>query len=268
MKRTTYIITGMLLAGLAFTIAATIYATSGSGERLPRTAELGGQTRTLTLPACKAVALTYEHKGERSDVFELSLEIAEAHQATGSLTLGSEVAELLTTTLTTDSVLQLHFVLQSDSMEATRGQRMMWLHATPLRMALPEGVQSIRTELPLMVTRINGLRRDTLAIEAADRVHIRDCEFKALRLEGMNAYFHMESGKADNLHVNLDNTNYWTTATDSFRIGTEWLTGSHSHECNWVKSESREVHWMPKTEEARLTLTLEQGARIRPLNEE
>lgn len=277
MKRTTYIIIGILAAGLLADAGYMAYISQNNLRVEIPVKTPGGPETELPIPACKHIELTSEPAEEHWSLqesqnkpyhrFKGFINITESDADSGTLTLTAEMKKYVLTRLTPDSVLQICFRFPADSLDqAMKGkasQAVIQLPAMCLR--LPTGTQSIRNELSDVGLRLEGLRRDTLALSSHGNCILRQSKFGSLSIAGRetSSAFFMNSGEVKDLYVDLDNVFYWKTTPDSFHIDTEWLTGSYKHDCQWAKGESREIRWIPKTDEARLTLTLEQKAEIR-----
>ena len=274
MKRTTYILIAALLAILAANVGTILYMTRQDIQPAEQPLLLDGPDTTLLLPPCTAIELTLMHpeaqptspvRNYRRHILASSfLNVTESGQDNGTLTLSDKLGKYTSVSLTPDSVLQICFRIPDGNPDgAAHGQTTEnGIKFPSIRMALPSGAKAIVNEWNGLKLKPLGLHRDTLSIHSADAVMLKDCEIGSLSIAGRNAHFFLKSGKVQNLYVDLDDISYWETTPDSFYIGTEWLSGSRQHTCQWAKGESDRIRWMPQTDKAELTLQLEQGAII------
>ena len=105
MKRTTYIILGVLLALLAGMSATIIYWGTHSGSASDMTVRLEGEERVRPLPACKVIRFRMDrmlHKQDGNDelnyylsVNNIRLKVTSADTAAGSLFYVADIEEFM-----------------------------------------------------------------------------------------------------------------------------------------------------------------------------
>lgn len=260
MKRTTYIMITLLVAGLLLTSGFAFYLTLETPS--PKRTELGesGTEQVRPLPACKFVKLVLDDIGERPLV--MPLEICPADSAGGSLSYVSGMERCMKAEIQEDSTLLLRFRFSEDNFPATvsfvSGGRMYALSS--MRLKLPDAVKAVSIDMPCADVTFRGIERDTFSIWTQSPTKLEECTFDRLSVSGNG--LELKSGCVKHLHIDLDETYNWQVHADSFRIGTEHLRGSNIHTCVWQKGESRQLLWEPKTEHATLSVVLEEASRI------
>lgn len=267
MKRTTYIIIGMLFAGAILVIGtlASILSTGTTWEE--SFLDIKGEQTSRQMPECRVVHLMCKVEAqdleERHVSFEqTTLKIGPTDSLTGSLTYTSELNNYMEWKTAGDT-LQIYFSFPTDKL-APQYQKLKWLRVRceAIQMNIPQGVEEIISESNYMHTQFSGLSRDSLAfnINSQGATIINDCRIKSLSAKA--PALHFQSGQVDNLYLNLDLIREWTVDTDSFHIDTEHLSGSSESDCYLQKNECRQVIWTPLSEKAELNIKLKEKARI------
>lgn len=265
MKRTTYIIIGMLFAGAILVIGTltSIFSTGITWEE--SFLDIKGERTSKQMPECRVVHLM--SKVEAKDLEEryvsfdqTTLKIGPTDSLTGSLTYTSELNNYMEWKTAGDT-LQIYFSFPTDKL-APQYQKMKWLRvrSEAIQMNIPQGVEEIISENYYMYTQFADLSRDSLAFKTQGTTIINDCQIKSLSAKAPTLHF--QSGQVDNLYLNLDFITEWTVDTDSFHIDTEHLSGSYEPNCYLQKNECRQVLWTPLSEKAELQIKLKEKARI------
>lgn len=265
MKRTTYIIIGMLFAGAILVIGTltSIFSTGITWEE--SFLDIKGERTSKQMPECRVVHLM--SKVEAKDLEEryvsfdqTTLKIGPTDSLTGSLTYTSELNNYMEWKTAGDT-LQIYFSFPTDKL-APQYQKLKWLRVRceAIQMNIPQGVEEIISENYYMHTQFAGLSRDSLAFKTQGTTIINDCQIKSLSAKAPTLHF--QSGQVDSLYLNLDFITEWTVDSDSFHIDTEHLSGSYEPNCYLQKNECRQVLWTPLSGKAQLHIKLKEKARI------
>lgn len=234
MKRTTYIIIGMLFAGAILVIGTltSIFSTGITWEE--SFLDIKGERTSKQMPECRVVHLM--SKVEAKDLEEryvsfdqTTLKIGPTDSLTGSLTYTSELNNYMEWKTAGDT-LQIYFSFPTDKL-APQYQKMKWLRvrSEAIQMNIPQGVEEIISENYNMHTQFADLSRDSLAFKTQGTTIINDCQIKSLSAKAPTLHF--QSGQVDSLYLNLDFITAWTVDSDSFHIDTEHLSGSYEPNC-------------------------------------
>ena len=248
MKRTTYIIIGMLFAGAILVIGTltSIFSTGITWEE--SFLDIKGERTSKQMPECRVVHLM--SKVEAKDLEERYVSFDQT-----TLKIGP------TDSLTAGDTLQIYFSFPTDKL-APQYQKMKWLRvrSEAIQMNIPQGVEEIISENYNMHTQFADLSRDSLAFKTQGTTIINDCQIKSLSAKAPTLHF--QSGQVDSLYLNLDFITEWTVDSDSFHIDTEHLSGSYEPNCYLQKNECRQVLWTPLSGKAQLHIKLKEKARI------
>lgn len=258
MKRTTYIILGMLLAGCV-AISGFIYYYSTLGYSVGRERCLEGETRLLTLPAGRVVQLVRSNPSRWVNRLHLRVEPAEGDEAV--LELPDKLVPYLRQEVRGDT-LRLALDIDWDALLAeVKGGRRQQLQLPALHLRIPSAVDRIQSESFGIQVCLNGLVRDSLALQVNSHVQVEQCRFGALEAEAYS--LKLNSGEAQRLHINLDKTPNWRVKTDSFHIDTEYLSATApAYNVQIAKGECRRVRWMPLSDKAQLYIRLDEAAEV------
>lgn len=275
MKRTTYIILGVLLALLAGMSATIIYWGTHSGSASDMAVRLEGEERMRPLPACKVIRFRMDrmlHKQGGNDelnyylaVNNIRLKVTSADTAAGSFFYVADIEEFMNFQSQGDT-LDIVFSFPPEKLKKKMPQGKIPsyfnLQAEPLELRLPESVECLNGEM-LYAVELQDLQRDSLAIDFSDSpatVFVQNSRFRAL--SALSRQLRLNSGSVDRLYLNLDELYSFEVTTDSFRIDTEYLSGSRNVDFQADPQECRRILWNPLSEKAKLNLKMKNPSEI------
>lgn len=275
MKRTTYVILGVLLALLAGMSATIIYWGTHSGSASDMTVRLEGEERMRPLPACKVIRFRMDrmlHKQGGNDelnyylaVNNIRLKVTSAATATGSFFYVADIEEFMDFQSQGDTLdIVFSFPPEKLKKKMPQGEIPSYfnLQAEPLELRLPESVEYLKGEV-FDVVELQDLQRDSLAIDFSDgpaTVFVQNSHFRAL--SALSRQLCLNSGSVDHLYLNLDELYSFEVKTDSFRIDTEYLSGSKNVDFQADPQECRRILWNPLSEKAKLNLKMKNPSEI------
>lgn len=275
MKRTTYVILGVLLALLAGMSATIIYWGTHSGSASDMTVRLEGEEWMRPLPACKVIRFRMDrmlHKQGGNDelnyylaVNNIRLKVTSADTAAGSFFYVADIEEFMDFQSQGDT-LDIVFSFPPEKLKKKMPQGKIPsyfnLQAEPLELRLPESVEYLKGEV-FDAVELQDLQRDSLAIDFFDgpaTVSVQNSHFRAL--SALSRQLCLNSGSVDHLYLNLDELYSFEVKTDSFRIDTEYLSGSKNVDFQADPQECRRILWNPLSENAKLNLKMKNPSEI------
>lgn len=275
MKRTTYIILGVLLALLAGMSATIIYWGTHSGSVSDMTVRLEGEEQVRPLPACKVIRFQmdktlYKYDGRDDFTYYFTLNTAHlivtpADTATGSFSYAADMEKFMSFETNGDT-LDVVFSFPPEELRKRMSEGKIApsfiIKTAPLSLRLPESVECLKGDL-FDAVELQDLQRDSLAIDFSDSpatVFVQNSRFRAL--SALSRQLHLNSGSVDRLHLNLDELYSFKVETDSFRIDTEYLSGSEAVDFLANPKECRHILWNPLSKDARLHLNMENRSEI------
>lgn len=275
MKRTTYIILGVLLALLAGMSATIIYWGTHSGSVSDMTIRLEGEERMRPLPVCKVIRFQmdktlykYDGKNDFHYYFTLNnahLIVTPADTATGSFSYAADMEEFMSFKAYGDT-LDVVFSFPPEELQKRMPEGKIVpsfiLRTSPFSLRLPESVECLNGEM-LYAVELQDLQRDSLAIDFSDSpatVFVQNSRFRALSV--LAHQLDLVSGSVDHLYLNLDELYSFEVKTDSFRIDTEYLSGSRNADFQADPQECRRILWNPLSKETKLNLKMKNPSEI------
>ncbi len=275
MKRTTYVILGVLLALLAGMSATIIYWGTHSGSASDMTVRLEGEERVRPLPVCKVIRFRMDrmlHKQDGNDelnyylsVNNIRLKVTSADTAAGSLFYVADIEEFMDFQSQGDTLdIVFSFPPEKLKKKMPHGKIPSYfnLQAEPLELRLPESVECLKGEV-FDAVELQDLQRDSLFIDflhSPATVFVQNSRFHAL--SALLRQLCLNSGSVDRLHLNLDELYNFKVETDSFRIDTEYLSGSRNVDFQADPQECRRILWNPLSENAKLNLKMKNRGEI------
>ena len=274
MKRTTYVMIGMLIAGVAMVCGLMFYAVDRNATtREGNFMEIGGERKIVQLPPCKVlklvqppVAWKQKKEGvieeERICSFEgvpLKVTAGDSLQQ-GSFSYAGDMEAFMSMTSVGDTLI-VTFDFPEDKLERhLQDDTWIGVRSEEMSLKLPASTQTVVVDVEGMATSFKGFSCDTLSFRVRNVAKVEDCRFTTLAAQARSLHFN--SGEVRNLYLNLDEISDFSVNTDSFRIDTEHLSGSHRHRCFLQKNECRRVFWTPLKDDASLNIELRQAAEI------
>ncbi|ADV43123.1 hypothetical protein [Bacteroides helcogenes] len=270
MKRTSYIIFGMLLAGLLVMGGTIVYLSSHGRSCEDFCMRIDGEQKVVTLPECKVIEMCADNRtlstgrvhtiicGVQFSQVPLSITPSDSSQGTFSYAAGME--KYMTMKLAGDT-LRVTFAFPDEKLEERYHQETnLQIRSSGMSLSLPESIKQVSLAIYSMETTVRGFRTDSMSFKSQSVVRIEDCEFASLASQAWNLYF--DSGTVSDLYLDLDNINSWKVNADSFHIDTEHLTASRRVSCFVQKGECRQVLWTPKSADASLQMEVKQAAKV------
>ena len=108
---------------------------------------------------------------------------------------------------------------------------------------------------------LKKVKMDSLFIYALHQEVLLDsCQFRSFSVDGKDLRFKAKDGKIENFYLNLNSI--WRWNFENCEIGTEYLRGSNSHRNSLQVGECKRVVWTPLNEKAQLQVTFRESAEI------
>ncbi len=124
----------------------------------------------------------------------------------------------------------------------------------PIRLNVNQLV-AINTEMEGVELVVENMKADSLAISSRNQKVVLDsCQLRSLNAAGHGLRLHAKDSKIGNYYLNLDGVWEWTL--ENTQIDTEYLTGKGSHSNELKRGECRRMIWTPASEKAHLTVTV------------
>lgn len=139
-------------------------------------------------------------------------------------------------------------------------KRLDWigLEFSEMTLTADSSLVAVHSKVNQMGVSLMNLKSDSLSLKAS-QADVDSCDFRSLFVEDTSR-LKLKNSQIHNAYLDLDNVRSWS-ASDC-QIENEYLTGSERHHNNLQKGECRQVHWLPKNEDAELRITLKEAATV------
>jgi len=260
MKRTTYIILSLLFSGLVVVSAFLFYC---SKQGLPKDGnflKISGVMKKTDISGCKFIECDAERENNQGVSFGgCKLFVRPSETPSGNLVYPSGWDKYLKLEIVGDT-LKLLFHFPNDKIDPKYKSRYLNMESDSITLSLPSGSFALINRIHLMGTSVTGFNRDTLSISTSAFLEIKESNVTSLFVAA--PMLRLESGKAEKLYVDLDQTNDWTVASGKFQIDTEYLMSSKNQRSNLSKGECRHLIWVPQNDDAKLELSIREPMQL------
>lgn len=264
MKRTTYILFGMILSGLLVIIVGVIVVASLGEQRSANELFLGGKTITKELPPFRAVVVSQMNGGTTDQILRFDnckFQVSSSETGKNVFSCPKDAMEYLSLKVQNDT-LYLAFDYPADKLpEHMKGDRYIWISENIWGLQIAQNVDYIKMYDPLLRLGLQGLAQDTLSVDVATSVLVDSCRLASLSVCEARE-LNLQSGEIDKLYLDLDGIRNWKVDTEKLHLNTEYLTGSNSN-VSLQKGECKQMFWIPKKEDSQLRVTLTERSCIK-----
>lgn len=262
MKRTTYILMGLLVSGL-IVIIATVITGYISGGVPSNSIVLGPERTEMNLNGVHVVKLIV-NQSEKEE--KKRIVIGGEFTITSSPTVGNDwisyqKSQYLNVSQKEDTLL-IGFDINAYNVPAD-----VWNEDYLLVLGMD--IQLSVDSLTIIESLVNGstlklkkMKTDSLLVRSGGQSVLLDsCQFGSFDIAGLEGMsFKAKNSKIDNLYLDLDGV--WDWQIQHSIIGTEYLTGTGTHTNDIQKGECDRVMWTPKNKDAVLHVTLREKAEL------
>lgn len=108
---------------------------------------------------------------------------------------------------------------------------------------------------------LSNLTLDSLSVRTMlQGFQVDSCRFRSLNTEVFSGSFDVYRSTIRDLHINLNGITNWRVEKSD--IDTEYLSGDNKHWCELPRGECRQMFWIPRNKDAELRVTLKTEARV------
>ena len=250
MKKTTYIMMGMLVATVCLIVGGVAFWSTQGDERVSSLITLKGEEKVLSLPACKYVMV----KKEGMHNVEVKPGIVESYH---NFVLENDF-QLVGTE---DSVVIGISTPCNQWPEGLDERHFLRVATSPVSLFLPKDVSLLNVDLNIHRANLLQLNRPKFTVNFSTNVEVNHCNFDTLVIEN-TSYIHLNKGRADHLYVNSDRVRNWQVNTDSFDIDTEYIKGNRFVRNQISSKECRRLIYMPTGPDAKLQLEVTEPIEV------
>ncbi len=273
MKRTTYIIIGMLLTVFVLVIGGIVFGSLWATSHHDGFYRIEGTPVILELPACRVLKfekIGVETKEVDPHIYRLyndfvlqdvDVLLSDTASSTSLLTVAADMQKHLSMEQRGDTLIVGFRFTKELLPEELRYKDFARIKTADLRLSLSPSVEVLHSDVSCRWVVADGMHREEFTFLLDNRLRVRNSGFAHLRIEQAMG-LQLQSGRADNLHLNLDRVSSWATWPDSFYIDTEHLRGNRYFHNDLKRGECRRVLWTPTGKDGRLGLVLPEASEI------
>ena len=231
MKRTTYILIGLFVAGLCVLVGGMFMIFCLGRPYISNQLNLQGEQITKEVPACRVVWLTQTrlYTPERNVWLANSLlEVQPSKEGKNLFSCSKKVNDYLKMTVMGDTLkILLDYSLDQLPQEFKKS-KFMGMNIGDMRLDMTQDVECI----------INDINSQNIG-------------FKHLEKDSLD----FQSGTINNLYLNLGMMGNWSVNVEKCHIGTEYLT-AHYANVQLQKGECERMIWIPEKNDSKLNVFL------------
>lgn len=279
MKRTTYIMIGMILSGfigiLAYISLSYIFLEIPVSNRLV----WKGEVKQLTFPASKVVKFVQplytdyfsgnDKQHNQVCLFDSTqVEVTSTSLNEIQFTMAEEMVSFVQSSVVADTTfIRIEVPADLYATYKLNPSAPMNIHSSTMKLELPAVVQGIEFEVNKLPVSLCAIDCDSMRIASTEEIQVIGGRYRSLFVP--KAYcLRVMKGEIENLHIDLDGVVCWSVQAEQTRIKREILTGSRYHSNLMQPLECKELHWLPKNNRAILNLEIRERAVVTAVNEE
>lgn len=264
MKRTTYILIGLFIAGFIVLVGGILVTSFGGRPYDVDNIVLGGEQVTKEFPACRVIWLT-QPVLEKEDyavwMANSCLKVLPSEGEKNVFSCSKEANDYLTMKVTGDT-LKITFDYPMDKFsEKNKEQKSVGIVIGEWQLQMPSEVETIISDIRNQKLVFKNLSQDSLSIDVSAFAAVEDCNFKAFNVLRCGNYLNLQSGNIRDLYLYLDHIARWRVNPETCHIDTEYLTGDDA-DVQLEKGECKRMFWIPAKEDAKLCVTLNEKSCI------
>ena len=233
MKRTTYILIGLFVAGLCVLVGGMFMIFCLGRPYISNQLNLQGEQITKEVPACRVVWLTQTrlYTPERNVWLANSLlEVQPSKEGKNLFSCSKKVNDYLKMTVMGDTLkILLDYSLDQLPQEFKKS-KFMGMNIGDMRLDMTQDVECIINDINSQNIGFKHLEKDSLSIDTSNSIVVDCCDFAAL----------------------MGN---WSVNVEKCHIGTEYLT-AHYANVQLQKGECERMIWIPEKNDSKLNVFL------------
>lgn len=267
MKRTTYILIGLFIAGLCVLVGGMFMMFCLGRPYFSNQLNLQGEQLTKEVPVCRVIWLTQtEMSTEERSVWlaNSSLEVQPSKEKKNTFSCSEKVNDYMKMTIMGDTLKILLDYSLDELPQEFKESKYVGLSTGDMRLNLTQEVECVINDIYMQKVVLKNLVKDSLSIDTSNSVMVDSCDFRALNVIRSGRDVEFQSGNIDNLYLNLNRMDNWSVNVEGCHINTEYLTGGNA-DVQLQKGECQRMFWIPEKDGSKLTVTLTEKACVTAL---
>ena len=264
MKRTTYILIGLFVAGFCMLVGGMFVMYCLGKPYFSNQINLQGEQLVQELPTCRVIWMTQTEMNTEERGIWLANSLSGVLPSKGeknTFSCSEKVNEYLKMTVMGDTLKIVLDYSLIDFPQEFKESKYVGMITGDMQLNLTSKVECVINDIYMQKIALKKLTKDSISIDTPNSIMVDSCDFRALSVirGGRNVEF--QSGNINNLHLNLNRMNNWSVNVEECHIDTEYLTGQNAS-VQLQKGECRRMFWIPEKDDSKLKVTLTEKACV------
>lgn len=262
MKRTTYILIGLIVSGLIVIVASIIFISTAGKPYQEDGFFIGGDQVEMNMDGIHVVKMLVDYSGdnEKRGVYLNGDVKVTSSSVAGERKIVYPKNDCLKVNRLNDTLLMEFDFKDHNIPEKFRDKNFVYVSGVNVQM-FADSLNSLFIYTHGLKLNLKEAKMDSLFVHVIHQEVLLDsCQFRSFSLDGKELRFKAKDSKIENFYLNLDST--WDWKVINSEIGTEYLRGSKSHHNSLQVGECKRVVWTPLNKEAQLQVTLRENSEI------
>ena len=262
MKRTTYILIGLIVSGLIVIIASIIFISTSEKPYPENGLFVGGELVEMNMDGIHVVKMFVsqsEDSKERRIYMNGDVKMS-SPSAAGERKIVYPKNEYLKVNRMNDTLLMEFDFNNRNIPKKFRNKDYMYATGIDVQMSV-DSLNSLFINTQGLRLNLKEVKMDSLFVHAIyQKVLLDYCQFRSFSIDGEELRFTAKDRKMENFYLNLNSA--WDWGIENCDIDTEYLRGSGTHRNALLVGECKRVMWIPTGKDAQLQLYLQEKAEI------
>lgn len=263
MKRTTYILIGLIVSGLIVIVAFIVLISVSGQSHQSNGLFVGGDERVeMNLDNVHTVKMfiNRDKDGENRWAYVNGDVTVTSPSTAGERKIVYPKNQYLKVSQVNDTLLMELDLSNGNIPEKFRDRDNIYAVGMDVQLSV-DSLNSLLSYTHGIKMNLKKVKMDSLFVYALHQEVLLDsCQFRSFSVDGEGLRFKAKDGKIENFYLNLNST--WDWKFENCEIGTEYLRGSDSHRNSLQVGECKRVVWTPLNEKAQLQVALRESAEI------
>ena len=264
MKSTTKILIGILISGIVVVLIGSVLLYTYNAPKKGLTFD--SKLTQVNVPPFRVVNVLVDSTGQLPKEYgflESELSIVPVIGSQNTLSYPERLEPYLSITTKNDTV-NLIFNISSDALPGELSKKkQLYFELLAMKLTADSSLVAVSSEARGLKLRLCNMKADSVALNVyAYSLKVDSCDLRSLSVKKA-ATLELVNSRIGNTYLDLDDVSRWSVT--NCKLDNEYLTGSRNHRNELQKGECRQMHWMPKNKDARLSVTFNEEVSVSTL---
>lgn len=262
MKRTTYILIGLIVSGVIVIVASVIFISIAGKPYKKNGLFIGGDQVEMNMDGIHVVKMFVSQSGDSKEkrlYMDGNVMVTTPSEAEERKIVYPKSEYLKVSRMNDTLLLEFDF---NDRNTPKKFRNKDYIYATGMDIQMSvDSLNSFFINTRGLKLNLKEMKMDSLFVHVIHQEVLLDsCQFRSFSMDGEDVRFKAKDSKIENFYLNLNSV--WDWRIENCNIDTEHLRGSGTHRNNLQVGECRRVVWTPLNEKAQLQVTLHENSEI------